>query len=475
MNILIICTNTYQSPVPVMPIGACMVAEALERSGHNISFLDLMFVRNPALALESIIDETNPEVVGLSIRNIDNNEMQHPKEFFWELIPLVNIIRMKTNANIIIGGAAVGVMPEALLRFTGAEWAVLGDGEVVFPRLLTALSHGNEPHQVPGIAWLYDSVFKINQNYAERFSDDYEFPDLREWLNLRRYRAMLSTVPVQTKLGCHFQCVYCTYRKIEGSHYRLCDVNNVVREIKQLVYNGWKDIEFVDNVFNYPYEHALNLCTALARSKTNARLQSLELNPLFIDDKLMKAMENAGFVGIGITVESASDTVLHSLKKGFTSAEVYHAAEVINRYHTPCLWIFMFGGPGETRETVEETLLFAEKYLRPNDVVFFHLGIRIYPGTELECIARNEGLLEKTSDEMLHTVFYFSPKLDLEWTKQRIQKSITRHANFINSKAISLPLLSTLNCLGSKIGAKPPLWKHTPLIRRGLRIFGADI
>ena len=82
-------------------------------------------------------------------------------------------------------------------------------------------------------------------------------------------------------------------------------------------------------------------------------------------------MELAGFVGIGITVESASDIVLDKLKKGFTAKDVYNAAQVIKRHNLPCLWIFMLGGPGETEATIQETLRFAERYIRPKDVAFF--------------------------------------------------------------------------------------------------------
>ena len=93
------------------------------------------------------------------------------------------------------------------------------------------------------------------------------------------------------------------------------DPEGVIDTIQHLAAAGLHDIEFVDNVFNSPYDHALTICEGLARSQSGARLQSLELNPLFIDDTLLTAMERAGFVGIGITVESASDIVLDKLKK----------------------------------------------------------------------------------------------------------------------------------------------------------------
>ena len=110
-------------------------------------------------ALELELNKSNPDFIGLSVRNIDNNDMQNPVSFFKDLKPLMGTIRSKTPVPVVLGGAAVSVMPEELLRYTGTNWAVLGDGEVVFPKLLSALSQGETPGKLPGIAWLEDNIF----------------------------------------------------------------------------------------------------------------------------------------------------------------------------------------------------------------------------------------------------------------------------------------------------------------------------
>ena len=474
-NILIIITNHYSSPVPVMPVGACLVAEAAELAGHSVRVLDLMFEQNPLNTLELELNKSNPDFIGLSVRNIDNNDMQNPVSFFKDLKPLMDTIRRKTPAPVVLGGAAVSVMPEELLRYTGANWAVLGDGEVVFSKLLSALSQGEIPGKLPGIARLEDNVFKKNTSTVDRFSNGCLALNFHRWIDVRAYLSRLSTVPIQTKLGCHFKCVYCTYRKIEGHDYRLRNPEGVIDAIQNLAAAGLHDIEFVDNVFNSPYEHALAICEGLASSQSGARLQCLELNPLFIDDTLLTAMERAGFVGIGITVESASDIVLDKLKKGFTAKDVYDTAQVIRRHNLPCLWIFMLGGPGESEVTVKETLRFAEQYIRPKDVAFFNIGIRIYPGTELEHRALEEGVLAISPSEMLEPVFYVSPALDLNWLTETMHKALATHMNYINSNTIGLSFLPTINRLGYRLGIKSPLWRHTRFIRRGLRILGMDV
>ena len=477
MNVLVISTNRSALPAPVMPLGACIAAEAAERAGHRVRLLDLMFARDPLAAAAAELKRTKPDVVGLSVRNIDNNDIRNTAFFIGDVAALVRVIRSATGAPVVLGGAALGVMPGEIMRFTGVSCAVLGDGESVFPKLLESLSGGGPLEQVPGVAWMEGGILRTGP-HPSHFTQDCPAPDFSRWIDSRAYVSSLATVPLQTKLGCHFDCVYCTYRKIEGSRYRLFTTESVFEAISRLAVSGFRDIELVDNVFNSPYAHALEICEGITRIKprlrSGVRFQSLELNPLYVDDVLMDAMEKAGFAGIGMTVESASDAVLAGLRKGFTAEDVFRAAEVVRRHDLPCVWIFMLGGPGETEATVRETLRFAETRVRPGDVLFFNAGIRIYPGTGLEDIAREQGVLDVSPSDMLAPVFYVSPDVKLDWMIEQIGRAMSTHMNFINADSIGLSFLPAIHRLGYFLGLRPPLWKHTRLIRRGLRLLGVN-
>ncbi len=474
MNVLIISSNRHSLPVPVIPTGACIVAEAAERSGHRVRVLDLMFSKDPLAAVTRALRESEPDVIGLSLRNIDNNDIQNPLFFTGDIIPLVKLIREKTEAMIIIGGAAVSVMPEAIMRYTGTTCAVPGDGEEVFPQLLRKIEAGAPLSDVPGVALIEDGSYRSIPFSGPVAPDSCIAPDFRKWIDAGKYISRLSTVPVQTKLGCHFKCTYCTYRKIEGNRYRFFSREAVIDAVSRLSHSGLRDIEFVDNVFNSPYDHAALLCEGLAGSGHNARLQSLELNPLFVDDDLITLMKRAGFTGIGITAESASDRVLEGLGKGYAADDVHRAAEAVERNELPCLWIFMLGGPGETEKSVDQTLHFAEKRIRRGDAAFFNIGIRIYPGTGLESTARREGLLSVSSEEMLTPVFYVSPEVDFDWMLQRTRKAMKTNLNFINSDAIGISYLPLIHRISYRLGVRSPLWRFTRTIRRTLGLIGLD-
>ena len=475
MNVLLISANRSVNPVPVMPIGLCAVAEASERAGHQVRVLDLMFEKDPLASVGSAVVNFRPDAVGLSIRNIDNNDMRDPVFYLEDLPLLVNTIRSLTGAPVVLGGAGLGVMPEAILRYAGVSCGVVGDGEQVFPRLLERISAGEQFDDLPGIALLDQGEFSLTACGEAGEGMDCIAPDYHRWVQVPAYRSQLATAPVQTKLGCAFHCVYCTYRKLEGSQYRLADPASVSAAVARLAASGMRDIEFVDSVFNAPRDHALALCEALGRSDHRGRLQSLELNPASLDDELLTAMERAGFVGMGVTAESASDHVLRGLRKGFTTREVHQAAAVVRRHRIPCAWIFLLGGPNETRETVQETLRFAEAVVRPQDVAFFNIGIRVYPGTELEAIARDQGYFRLPSAQMLRPVFYVAPEVSAAWIMDAVRRSMAARMNFISSDSIGLSFLPSIHRFGYRLGVRPPLWRHTRFIRRSLRLMGMDV
>ncbi len=464
-----------------MPVGACVAAEAAQEAGHEVKLLDLMFERDPGHAVRSAIRMFNPDVTGISIRNIDNNDIAEPAMFYGELKAITRAVRKELAGQpLIIGGAALSVMPRELLVETGADLAILSDGERVFPAVLDAIASGKKPDGLRGTARMENGLFVSVP--APRMQSVAGPPAYEKWLNTRRYLSMLSTAPLLTKAGCHFECVYCTYRKLgrkldgkpdDGKgHYEFMEPAEAARHIERLFKTGFRDIEFVDNVFNSPPWHAAALCEEVIKRKIGARLHTIELNPLFISQDLVQSMEKAGFAGVGITAESASDQVLARLKKGFLAEHVRRAAQILRKSGLPCLWIFMLGGPGETPETVSETIQFARTNLKPQDVAFFNVGIRIYPGTELERIARAEGLLSITPSEMLAPVFYLSPLINFDWLFRKLEVAIEGNLNIIDIRSMQSKYLPRIRRLSGRFGVKPPLWRHTAFIRRGMAILG---
>jgi radical SAM superfamily enzyme YgiQ (UPF0313 family) len=475
VKVLIVATNRCRDPFPVMPYGACVVAEAAERAGHRVEVLDLMFEERPEAALDRRLRAFRPGAVGFSVRNIDNNDMRAPRSLYRELRDLVGAVRRELAVPTIIGGPAVGVMPAALLDYSFADWAALGDGERVFPAFLSALESGGSLREIPGLAWIGEHGYEARPIAHGDVQEAPLVPDYGRWLELGRYRAAMAAAPVQSKRGCPYDCVYCRYSANEGRGYRLHAPGRVAEAVERLAAGGARDIEFVDNVFNSPHDHAVAVCREIARRKVRARLHTLELNPRFTDDELLTAMEEAGFAAVGMTAESASDRALAGLGKNYRRADLERAAESIARHRIPCLWIFLVGGPGETEETLAETLDFAERRVRAADSAFFNVGIRIYPGTGLERIALEQQVIDRPATDMLDPVFYTAPGLDLVGVERLLSAAVRRNLRFMNAAALAHPMLPALTRLAVGLRLRPPIWRHTVRLRQALRFLGRDI
>ncbi|HEX6574913.1 MAG TPA: radical SAM protein [Gemmatimonadaceae bacterium] len=454
-------SNRERQPYPVVPNGLACVASALEHAGHKVRFVDLCFERNPVEAVKRAARDFNPHVAGVSVRNIDNSDAIALKHYVPEAKSVFDAIRQSApDARIIAGGAAFGVAPEALFTDFGVDYAVAGDGERATVALIDALSRGDEPRNIPGLVRKTLGEVEFCPPGSDAALDELPSASLHKWVNLKRYERNGATIPIQTKRGCVFRCVYCTYRNVEGFGYRLRNPELVVDEIEELHREaGVRHFDFVDSTFNSPPGHAFEICESIIRRGLKIHLDTTNFTPGTAPHGLLDAMKRAGFRTLGITAESASDAVLDRMQKGFTAAKARETAHRIEKAGIRALWIFLVGGPGETEVTLEETLRFAQWRLDRGDAVYMTVGLRIYPGTALHRIALAEGVIE-SGQSLLDPVFYFSNALSFETAKARIRQFASQHRRFMFSADSRSPLLPWLTRTASVLRLPRPHWQY---------------
>jgi radical SAM superfamily enzyme YgiQ (UPF0313 family) len=244
----------------------------------------------------------------------------------------------------------------------------------------------------------------------------------------------------------------------------------VVDEMDALVRTGIRHFEFVDSTFNAPPRHAADICEAIIRRRLPVQLDTTNFTPANAPDFLLAAMRRAGFRWLGITAESASDPVLERLQKGFDLARLHQVAGDVERAGIGVLWIFLVGGPGESAETLEETLRFASRRLARGDAVYLTVGVRIYPGTTLHRIALDEGVVEQ-GDPLLVPRFYFSSQLSIEQAVARLRRFAAEHPRFMFSADSRSPLLPYLIRLASLLRLPRPHWRYMGIFQRLTRAF----
>ncbi len=465
MRVLLIYSNRSRMMEPAPPIGLSYVATAARQAGHEVRFLDLMISRQPLTELRRDLAEFKPEVVGLSVRNIDNVVAQRTSWHLDEVGELIAAVRAGSKARIVLGGPAISILGETALRRLDADFAVVGEGEAAFPELLEAIEGKRGFADIAGLCRREgDRVISRAPVRRELFGCS----GMEQWVRWRAYEREGGAWPVHTKRGCPMACLYCNYPVMEGRRLRQRSAGDVVDEIERVLQQvGPRTFEFTDSTFNLPEEHALGICREIVRRKLRARFSAAGLNPLAASAELFGLMKEAGFCSLVITADSASGPMLRNLRKGFRLEQVRRTAELARESGIRCTWFFLLGGPGETRETVEETVTFAEAHLNWRKfLTIFMTGIRILPGTDLAQRARQENYLSADHD-LCDPAFYFAPGLDEQWVLDRITEAIEICPTIVHgAEEDGSPLTRAYQRVLYWAGAAPPYYRFLPDLLR---------
>jgi anaerobic magnesium-protoporphyrin IX monomethyl ester cyclase len=473
-RVLLVSTNRERQPYPVVPNGMACVASALDGAGHEVSFVDLCFEDDPARAAARAATRIDPAIIGVSVRNIDNSDAIALRHYTPEARAVLDALRIAAPAaKIIAGGAAFGVAPEALFTELGVDYAVAGDGERASVALVRRVLDGDAADGIAGVVRRGGENVIFTPPGEEADLDSLPSPSLHRWIDLARYERHGATIPIQTKRGCVYKCIYCTYRNVEGWGYRTRDPDLVADEIAELQrIAGVNHFDFVDSTFNSPPGHALQVCEAISRRSLKVKLETTNFTPAAVSDELLRAMRRCGFHSLGITAESASDGVLEKMEKGFDAAKVSEVAARVEKAGIRTLWIFLVGGPGETTKTLEETLAFAARRLDRGDAVYLTVGLRIYPGTTLHRIAIAEGVV-MPGDPLLVPSFYFSKGLAFADAVARLKRFAADRPRFMfsaDSRSVVLPYLMRA---ASVLRLPRPHWRYMGVfqrVSRGMRV-----
>lgn len=426
MRVLLISENRATTLLAPFPLGLAFVASGLRRAGHEVIVLDFMFLDSWEEELRATLSDFRPDAVGFSVRNIDNQDMQNTVFFLDGHVEIIRAVRRYSDAPIILGGAGFNINPAACLGYLGGDYGVYGEGEEEFALLLDAFESGRFD-KVPGAVWKTDDHITVNS--PQHINGKWTSPSYGDF-DVTAYHESKSELPgcvtVQNKRGCHMNCIYCSTPHIEGTRCRVRDVRRSVDEMEGL--NSEKDIRrffVVDNVFNFPVPGAKDFCREIIARRMDVSWQAI-MNPAFGDEELFDLMAQAGCRFISLGNESGHQLILKNLRKGFTLDNVKSAARRAKKSGIRFACFLLLGGPGETRDTVMESVEFVGE-LSP-DMVTLKAGIRIYPGTELETIARKEGMI-KEDDDLLHPAFYLSPAIR-EWVGDYMKETAAARENW---------------------------------------------
>jgi radical SAM superfamily enzyme YgiQ (UPF0313 family) len=260
MRVLLISANTESINMPIIPVGLGAVAVSTRNAGHEVKLVDLMRVSDTHPIIKAAIEAFRPDVIGVSVRNIDDQNIEEPQFFLDQVKKVIFECRSFSGAPIVLGGAGYSIFPESTLAYTGADMGIQGEGEIAFPALLALMEKGAD---LSGAAGLY--LPGLGLQGKRKFLKNLDLlplPDAQTW-PAAAARDQDLWMPVHTRRGCPMNCSYCSTSNIEGRVIRKRSPKAVVDAVVGYVEAGFKRFFLTDNTFNIPASYAREFCSTL--------------------------------------------------------------------------------------------------------------------------------------------------------------------------------------------------------------------
>lgn len=368
--------DTWASP----PIGLGYVAASLENDGHKVFFIDL--TKDP-LSDENFlkyINNINPECIGISLMCRALPEVKR----------VVAIIRKSTDIPIFIGGPQPTVLPDFTLEYTGADFAVIGEGEITTKELIQNIEGGRNFNQIDGIAFHDNGQIKINRPRelineldqilfpAWHLMPPSEYRITPVLASAKRY----PIAPIISTRGCPYKCSFCGGPIIWNKTFRMRSPENIVDEIEILMERyGVREIFFSDDNFTLNKKHAMGVCKEILDRKIDiswACPNGVRIDRL--DRELLQIMKKSGCHLLGFGIESGSQEILNNASKHLELKLVTEIVKEAKQTGMTTYGFFIIGLPGENSQTIRQTINLAKSL--PLDRAWFNILVP-YPGTEI--------------------------------------------------------------------------------------------
>ncbi len=419
MKVILISANSVTYPYPAYPLGLDYVSHAIS-SDHQVKIADINEAGDYA-SLKKIIKDFSPDLIGLSIRNIDNTDTTDPRGFIGQYRKLAETIRAHSEAPLVLGGSGFSILPGEMMKALKADYGIIGEGERL-ALLLDALEKKKDTSDIPGLVISNSEKSTpppLPPPFPRRFDANSSY--------LKFYLKKGGMLNLQTKRGCHFKCIYCTYPHIEGHILRLAPPDHIAETALQLQNAGAKYLFITDSAFNADYQHSIEVAQAFKKARISVPWGAF-FKPTNPPENYYKIMADAGLTHVEFGTESLSNQVLTAYRKPFQTHHVFHSHRAASDAGLYVAHYFLMGGPGEDSESVNETLYNIDKLNKT--VLFFFCGIRIYPHTTLYDIAIKEGQIT-LSQNLLEPVFYQSRFISVRKIIQRVEEKAKGRLNWI--------------------------------------------
>ena len=409
MKILLLQAYNGKHEPAVYPLGLSSLATVL--SGHIIKYFDPNVTDRPDEELAELLSGFRPDVVGISIRNIDSTNKRKVVFYYDYVHNLIDIITriMGKEAKIIVGGSGFSIFAQTIMdNEPRIDLGVAGEAEYTFPKLIDSLE---SPEKVKNI------FFRQDGRVVFSGADHAPHTDMASFINqypldASAYRDFPDAIGVETKRGCALNCVYCVYVFLNGKTYRLRKPERVVDEIELLIKQYQiKQFTFVDSTFNVPVGHAEAICKEMIHRGMDIKW-SAWFHDKYLTLEFVELAKQAGCRKFILSPDGFSDQALECLGKSQRMKDVMQGYQILKSVDgIEICYNFFKNPPGQTWASFIRMMLFCLKAKRElkHRIHFEFSTLRIEPYTGLHDIALREGAVTK-DDNLLYPVQYTNKK-----------------------------------------------------------------
>jgi radical SAM superfamily enzyme YgiQ (UPF0313 family) len=357
------------------------------------------------------------DFVCISLRNIDDTNIFARNNFVAHYKQIMGTARANSAAPIIIGGPGFSVFPEQVFAALQPDYAIHGEGEESLRQLIDALRGGAENSRllpsIDGLAYR-DATGMLHFNSR---TSHIAAPALHIDNRLAEfYWNKSGMLNIQTKRGCPYRCIYCSYPVIDGSRVRTLDAKTVVANIEELYHSkGISYLFFTDSIFNISKDYNHELAERLIAGKMKVRWGAY-FSPHNMTRDDLALYQRSGLTHVEFGSDSFCDATLKSYGKKFMFSDIVEQSRSCEQLGIFYAHFLILGGFGETEDSLNQT--FDNSKLVGPTVIFPYVGMRIYPHTKLFEHALREGVIADAG-ELINPVYYVAKGVDLSSLKER--------------------------------------------------------
>lgn len=415
-SLILVSANRHAEPYPVYPLGISYLSSFLAREMPELKISIFDFMRGSYDDYSKLLEELKPEYAGISLRNIDDVNIYKKESFINHYRKIIGLTRGHSNARIIVGGSGFSIYPKLLFETLEPDFGIYGEGEESLRQLITKLENNGAPDNIAGLVYRKDGAVLVNRRDKMLPMPVLEF----DGALADHYWQESGMLNIQTKRGCPYNCIYCTYPLIEGHSVRTLDPGQIVKTLTDLYRSKKIDyVFFTDSIFNISNSFNYELADRLIAARLDIRWGGY-FNFTNIDRRLLEKMKQAGLKHIEFGTDTISDALLEKYRKPFQVKDIMRISAYCTELDIDFAHFLILGGYGETDETLAETFENSKKITRT--VFFPFIGMRIYPGTRLHEIAVEEKIVS-ADDPVLEPVYYVSKHIDINTLKPRAQST----------------------------------------------------